>query len=125
MKRSISASLVSDKPALAGATTGIARADEGRVSDVKIRAIKNAFLFINKRGTTQGRRLWIRTSRQNLKGLRFLNAKFVQVHFARVAQQQRHDVESVASAGANPAASTSLRSSSFGSVNQFGLQALK
>ena len=28
--------------------------------------------------------------------------------FARVVQQQRHDVESVASAGANPAASTNF-----------------
>jgi hypothetical protein len=32
------------------------------------------------------------------------------VILARVVQQKRHDVESVASAGANPAASTSLRS---------------
>jgi hypothetical protein len=36
------------------------------------------------------------------------------VFFARVVQEQRHDVESVASAGATPAASTII-----------GLQALK
>ena len=39
--------------------------------------------------------------------------------FARVVQQKRHDVENVASAGASPAASTNLRSLSFGWASHF------
>jgi len=45
--------------------------------------------------------------------------------FCSRSPMQRHDVESVDSAGASPVASTSLRSPSSGSMSHFGLQALK
>ena len=45
--------------------------------------------------------------------------------FCSRSPTQRHDVENVDSAGASPAASTNLRSPSYGLASHFGLQALK